>query len=210
MKTRTWCLPLLVATALVALPAVAGAQPQLRSFGFGAGLSLASSLSGQISVPVNVGPTLRVEPIIGLNRKSVSTETKVGEDTATTDKVEQNIQLGVGAYYLMRTNDPFLLYVGPRLGVVLDSDTTEAKMGSNTTTTTESGTDIALAIAFGGEYFFNPRLSLGAEVALNYFIIGERTTEVDPKPEGANGDDDTERSESVMATSTNVWVRFYY
>jgi len=204
MKPRISCLALVAA---LALPAVAGASPALRSFGFGAGLSLGTSLSGQIAVPVNVMPILRVEPLIGISRSGKTTEDDSGTDMVTTSSVDQNIQLGLGVYYLLRTNDPFLLYVGPRFGVLLQSDTSTSDATGKEIESVTSQTNIGLGLGFGGEYFFNPRLSLGAEININYVIVGEPTTEVDGKEPD---DDKITVSESGLTTGTNVFVRFYY
>ena len=205
MNRRIWSFAILL--ALLALPAIATAQPALRSFGFGAAVgSIGDMSSTVIAVPVNATPTIRVEPLIGLSNTSSTSENSDADSKEESSR--SNITVGAGVFYMLRTQDAFLMYVGPRFGVNLASSENISEQGDQKSETTMSRTDIFLGLGFGGEFFFNPRFSLGAEVGLSVVMTGDPTTET--KAGGQTSEDKDEESGLAMNTNGFLWGRFYY
>lgn len=206
MHRRT--LSLAAFLALLAVPALASAQPALRMFGFGVGMGLADGSTTAIVVPLNVTPTIRVEPLLGLSMSS-STHEPDDDAQAKREESDTNVTLGVGAFYMLRTNDAFLMYVGPRLGIMMDSssDVSTPKTG-DATEQNSSRTDIFLGLALGGEWFFNPRFSLGAEAGLSVVMLGDPTTET--KMGSTTSEDKDTDTGTNISTNGVFWARFYY
>ena len=179
-----------VAAVLLAAP-TADAAPELRKFGFGvnAGTNLG------FAVPINLTPTFRIEPLLTIINSKTTTKPQGGDEGTSGSST---IAAGVGAYSLMRTEGPYLRYVGGRVGAVLGS--TSPKQGDDEIT--ESWTDIFIAGALGSEYFFNPRFSLGAEISVNVIMGGDHET--DPN------DDETDSTSLTIATSGDIKARFYF
>ncbi len=183
-----------VAAVLLAAP-TADAAAELRKFGFGASVDTIGNLTGNIEIPINLTPTFRVSPIISLHNDKTTTKPDVGNESSN---ATSTIGLGVGAYSLMRTEGPYLMYVGGRVGALLASRTVDAGSGEVVT----SGMDIFVAGVLGSEYFFNPRFSLGGEISINVLLGGDR--------EADKGDDKTEETTLNMAAASSVNVRFYF
>jgi hypothetical protein len=104
-----------------------------------------------VLVPIQVMPALRIEPMFGIN-------TWNGAGTASAS----DITLGSGVFYTLHSAQSANVYVGGRLA--LDFVSTETAGGLS-----DSGVDIRLAAALGGEYYFSPHFSLGAEADMGYY-----------------------------------------
>jgi hypothetical protein len=143
-------LALALAALALATPALAqdAARPQ---FGIGIAIVPLDSPGQTIEVyaPINVAPQLRLEPSLG-----ISTSDGPGNDTS-------NFTLGLGAFYVSRLAAQLDMYAGGRLKLNFAS--------VDAGTTDDSGTDISLAGALGGEYYLVPRFSLGLEGQLGFF-----------------------------------------
>jgi hypothetical protein len=115
----------------------------------------------EVYVPINVAPKLRVEPSLG-----IFTNDEPSPRTSTRD-----VTIGVGVFYVQRLAAPFDLYMGGRL---------KLNFAHHENATSNSGTDVLLAGAFGGEHYFSPHFSLGAEAQLgfrsNSSASGDNTT----------------------------------
>lgn len=180
-----------LAVAILALPSNAEAQAALRKFGLG--VNVGTNVG--FEVPINLTPTFRVSPLLTIINSSTTTKPDGGDETKSGSST---IGVGVGAYSLMRPEGPYLMYVGGRVGAIMASQTED----NGSDEVTESGTDIFLAGALGGEYFFNPRFSLGAEVNLNVILGGDR--------EADKGDDKVDQTSLTIATGGAVNARFYF
>ena len=180
------------ATAMLAAPGAADAADALRKFGFGVGVSAATTT---IEVPINLTPTFRVSPVVSILNSSTTSKPDGGEESTSSTSA---YGIGVGAYSLMRTEGPYLMYVGGRVGALLNSQTS----GSGDSEVTVSGTDIGIAGVLGSEYYFNPRFSLGAEIALDILLGGDR--------EADKNDDKNEETSTTIKTGGSVNARFYF
>jgi hypothetical protein len=156
----TTLLPLLLAAALA--PAAASAQREAgRRVGLGVGIE--SLNGGTIYVPINVGPSLRVEPQVGL----LAFEGDPGDDFS-------RIDLGVGFLFRMPVSPAVQSYVGPRLVLSFVSD--EENVGGGEFQDA-SGIDVRVVGALGGEYYPHPAFSFGVEAQLGFTAVGDRETD---------------------------------
>jgi outer membrane protein with beta-barrel domain len=154
MRTK----PLAAAALLAAaFPAAAQERPQL---GFGIGIapfavpgSGAATVSRTVELYVPIAPTpqLRLEPSFG-----ISTDDQPGGGTDTRD-----FTLGFGAFVVNRVAPAVDMYMGGRLRLNFAKVSTPAA--------SDTGTDLQIAAALGGEYYLVPRFSLGLEGELGLF-----------------------------------------
>jgi hypothetical protein len=154
MKTR-----IALAAALLAVSLAAAAQERPR-VGLGIGIApfaVPSMHAGVVSrtvevyVPLAVAPSFRLEPSLGL-----ATNDQPGNGVDTRD-----LTLGLGAFFVSRLAPTADLYAGGRLKLNF------AKV--SVPGASDSGTDLLLAGALGGEVYLVPRLSLGAEAELGLY-----------------------------------------
>lgn len=150
---------LLAAAALLAVtfPAAAQERPMI---GLGIGIApfavpgagaAAVSRTVELYVPIAVTPQLRLEPSLG-----IATDDQPGAGTDTRD-----FTLGLGAFIVNRFAPTADMYVGGRLRLNF------AKVSNPAAS--DTGTDLQIAAALGGEYYFVPRFSLGLEGELGIF-----------------------------------------
>ncbi|UCH63691.1 MAG: hypothetical protein JSU77_04385 [Fidelibacterota bacterium] len=140
-----------------------------------------------IFVPINVSPTLRIEPGIGYYQSS--TEDPDYESSS------KGLSLGIGIFP-MTLRGGMNLYYGARLGRI--STTSSYKYDYNGgETDEESGTGLFIAPTFGGEYFLSSSFTLGGEAQLRYVSLTEK-------------DDDEERTTSSISTRGLLFIRFYF
>jgi hypothetical protein len=109
----------------------------------------------ELYVPVLVAPQFRLEPSLGI----LSNSPPAG-GTSTRD-----FTLGLGLFFVQKAAAPIDLYAGGRVKLNFAHVET-GPVGARVTT---SGTDVILAAAVGGEYYFVPRFSLGLEGQLGFF-----------------------------------------
>jgi hypothetical protein len=151
----------LVAVTLAALALAAPAAAQERpAFGIGIGIQPFADTpffeggavpTVQIYFPLQVAPNLRIEPSFGL-----LTRNRPGPQADTSD-----LTLGVGVFLTSRISPPLDLQVGGRLK--LNFASVDRPVGD------DSGTDLSIAAALGGEYYLAPRFSLGLEAQLGRY-----------------------------------------
>jgi hypothetical protein len=157
-----------LAALVLAAPAFAQQSPPPHEGGrpqFGLGVSIIplqpSSQNGLIAptvevyVPIQMGPALRIEPSLGIFT--------VDEPTGGTDT--SNITLGVGVFLQQRVAPPVDLYVGGRLKLNFAS--------FDNGVADDSGTDLLIAAAAGGEYYLAPKFSIGLEGQLGFYSNSE-------------------------------------
>ncbi len=154
-------LALVLAALAMALPAAAQQQPGTRDAGhtkIGLGISIipdtlfVGSLAAprvDLYLPIQISPQLRVEPSLGIRT--------IDRGTGQVD--ERDVALGVGVFFMQPAVGPLDLYMGGRLKLNF----------AHVTNPSDSGTDLVIAAAVGGEYYFVPRFSIGLEGQLGFY-----------------------------------------
>ena len=105
----------------------------------------------EIYLPISVAPNFRLEPSLG-----IASDDQPGGGTDTRD-----VTFGLGALYVGRLAPAVDWYGGGRLKLNFAHVSNPA--GS------DSGTDVQVMGAFGGEYYLAPKFSLGLEANLGLF-----------------------------------------
>jgi hypothetical protein len=153
---------LALALSALALASPAAAQQQTRPM-LGFGISVApiaeaafTSPTVELVLPIRVAPAFKLEPSLGIfsrDRPSPGTDTR-------------DITLGVGAFWVKPIAAPMDMYVGGRLKLNFAHESTTTGAG---TTVSDSGTDMSIAAALGGEYYVVPQFSVGLEGQLGLY-----------------------------------------
>ncbi len=199
----------LAGVAVLTIAAAAHAQERGVTFGIGTslnptaigsgGLVLLPVGLGNIYFPLIIGSRFKLEPEFGLLR--VSEKTTVGgtssESSATLTR------LGIGAFWVTPIRESFRAYVGPRVGIVRNSES--SRFGTEPERKVTQ-TNLVLELATGGEYLFSSHFSLGGEVRLGYINVGESKVTPAPAPPPPGVD----RSESILTTNALILLRWYY
>jgi hypothetical protein len=163
-----------LAALAAASPALAQQQPTAARGTFGIGVAIVPDrFPIEIYFPIQVAPAFRLEPSFGVR-------------TADTDAGDQSdVTLGLGAFVQQRAAGPFDVYFGGRIKLNFASEDTG--LDDN------SGTDVQLAAALGGEYYLASRFSMGVEGNLGYYSDSD-----------VNGDD------SGFFTNGLAFLRLYF
>jgi hypothetical protein len=181
-------LALLALLALAPAARAQEAQPGKARLGLGISYNPVDSLLRpregfspvSVHVPIDLA-TLRIEPSLGI----------LTLDTDNSGK-SSVVDLGVGVFYLLKTSREFHVYAGPRL--VLGFASAESAGGLK-----DSGVDVRLAAALGGEWFAAPNFSFGAEAQLGFQSIAKLQDGVALLRDGSTGFD----------TAGLAFLRFY-
>jgi hypothetical protein len=141
-------LAFVIAALALALPAAA--QENRTRFGLGVSITPEAAFAPTVELylPIDLRGNLRIEPSLGIFT------TDAGDASAS------DITLGVGVFLMRRVAQPVNLYYGGRFKLNFAS----ADDGVND----DSGTDISIAGALGGEYYLVPNFSLGLEGQLGF------------------------------------------
>jgi hypothetical protein len=150
-----------IAAALaVAAPAFAQQRAAAPKFGLGVAVTPVDgvpSLVGfpiEIYVPITLAPQFRIEPSIGF---------------VTQDDVGSAFTLGIGGFFVNNVAPQVDIYAGGRLKLNrVSSEVAD-----------DSDTDLILAAAAGGEYFFVPKFSLGLEAQVGLYQLGDFNGDTD-------------------------------
>jgi hypothetical protein len=108
----------------------------------------------EIYVPIGLAPQFRIEPSIGF---------------VTADDVGSVITLGIGGFFVNQVAPQVDVYAGGRLKLNRVSDEVAD----------DSDTDLILAAAVGGEYYFVPKFSLGLEAQVGLYQLGDFSGDTD-------------------------------
>ncbi|HYD42061.1 MAG TPA: hypothetical protein VEB43_14620 [Anaeromyxobacter sp.] len=146
-------LAFVIAALAMALPAAA--QQKQTRFGLGVSITPESDITPTIELymPIDLGATLRIEPSLG-----IFTSDSDGLDTS-------DITLGAGVFLMRRPAQSVTMYYGGRLKLNLAS--------ADDGVEDDSGVDVTLAGALGGEYYLAPSFSLGLEGQLGFYTSSE-------------------------------------
>jgi hypothetical protein len=108
----------------------------------------------EIFVPIALAPQFRIEPSIGF---------------ITQDNVGSLFTLAIGGFFVNQVAPQVDLYAGGRLKLNRVHDDVAD----------DSDTDLILAAAVGGEYFFVPKFSLGLEAQVGLYTLGDINGDTD-------------------------------
>ena len=191
---------LFVMLLLVMFSNPANAQDkEYRAFGLGVNLlDLSGLLSGNgasIYAPINLGPAFRIEPFLGFGTTSYDYKDSEADDS------HSGFQFGTGVYPTIRRGNA-VIYIGGRIGVYLSSDEYKNSQGD----VDEEDSDFTFTIGpiVGGEYYFNPHISLGGEASIMYTHIHRK---MDYKNELYTNDEETD---THIGTGSMIFFRFYF
>jgi hypothetical protein len=223
MMRRTFVL--LAAVALYAGPAAAQSSTPSRdgrgpgqsgvSIGLGVGVepqgfvgaTSAGGLGGDVTtggfapvgiyVPIQIGPALRIEPVIGFwhagGSRAVANNGETYSASATT--------LGVGALFFLSPPQPVGIYAGARLALNFQSASQAAGGG---TTVDFKETDFSIAPVLGGEFAFAQRFSVGAEVQLPISWYGNPSSDAQGVTVTVNND------RTGIRTNAVIFLRYFF
>ena len=203
MKSRLW----LAAIAMLTIAATADAQERGVTFGIGTSLNPTAIFTGDgdlvllpvglgnIYFPLIIGSSFKLEPEFGLLRLSEKTT----DGTTSSESSATLTRLGIGAFWVTPIRESFRAYVGPRVGIVRNSESSRFGTGPERKVTQ---TDLVLELVTGGEHLFSSHFSLGGEVRLTYINVGEReVTPPSPSP--------SQQSRSILTTNALILLRWY-
>jgi hypothetical protein len=172
---------LMFALAALALSATAAQAQETqqaqarRPFGVGIAIVPLEPWTVEVYAPIALAPTVRVEPSLGISTRD---ESAGGVD-------ERDVTIGVGLFYVAPVATSFDLYMGGRLKL----NFAKVDDGAND----ESGTDVSLAGAIGGEHYLATHFSLGAEAQLGFY-----------------SESDVSGDASGLYTTGLAFLRFYF
>lgn len=153
---------------------------------YGVGVTVSGDDEGYtIYAPINISKELRVEPFI--NYESEEWE----EDNTTWGGEDEEIEIGVGAYKIISTSEKTNLIIGGRISY-FDGGTDY----DNGDEYNQHGYTLAPVLGF--EFFPIPNLSIGADIALEYY------------DEKSTSNTNNTYTYSGMETQTQVNVKFYF
>lgn len=209
VSTRTSLLRLLstaVLALLLALPAPARAQIDVDDAHIGVGVMLSDIRTiftggvetGSIPIPsflvsVDVGETLRIEPVVGFTRVRSEANFPGGDSQESTVTA---FRLGVGVF-ARSLRDETGLYYGARVGY------NRASMDEGGEGESESVGGFFVGPTVGGSYFFSEYLSIGGDVELRYARFN-REEDIGIAGETA------EYTTSTISMRPSLVVRFFF
>lgn len=171
-----------LALAALAVASPAAAQQEFRPR-VGIGIELTNL--GNVYVPIDLAPNLRLEPLVGVG----TIDRDAGVDV-------KEYALGIGAFYVVPVGQQAHLYVGPRVGFRRLDETDPPN-------TTIKATDWWIGAALGGEFLAHPRVGFGGEAEILYASMGKHEATAGGPPEVV------QRSATAVGTQGLVFVRFY-
>ncbi|OGU13039.1 MAG: hypothetical protein A2X61_03500 [Ignavibacteria bacterium GWB2_35_12] len=151
-----------------------------------------------IYVPINFSG-FRLEPFIMYFNSSLSSQ--VEEVTYQTERKLSSFTFGSGFFYLLKANKSVVPYLGLRIGYGSNSSTYKSQYSD----TEDSGSLLSVGGILGGEYYFSPNFSLGADVGLvyyNFFTPSEKSAQIDTKY--------SSYSNSEISTTAAIIARIFF
>lgn len=186
---------------MVALSLAAGAAAPVQ-FGLGVGLltSGGEESTPTVSAPIRFG-NFRVEPAVSYYSNDGETKYNYTPPNNLSDNTYEDsyYSFEVGAYWLKQIAPSTELSLGGRVGYSWYDSTSEYPNVPNSEGAYESS-GFYLGPTVGGEYFFNPHVSVGADVSL-LFASNSATSE--------NSSYDSEGENDAMSLQSGARLRFY-
>ena len=199
--------------AILTIAATVDAQERGVALGIGVSLNPAAIAGGnQVLLPVGlgnlyfpliIGSSFKLEPEFGLLR--LSEKTTAG--TTSTESSATLTRLGIGAFWVTPIRESFRAYVGPRVGIVRNSES--SRFGTQPESKVTQ-TNLVLELATGGEHLFSSHFSLGGEVRLGYINVGESKVTPTPPTPTPTPPPPVDRSESILTTNALILLRWYF
>ncbi len=201
----------LAGIAMLTIAATADAQERGVTFGIGTSLNPTAIFAGDgdlalfnvglgnVYFPLIIGSSFKLEPEFGLLRLAEKTT----DGTTSSESSATLTRLGIGVFWVTPIRESFRAYVGPRVGIVRNSESSRFDTEPERKVTQ---TNLVLELATGGEYLFSSHFSLGGEVRLGYINVGESKVTPAPTPMPPPVD----RSESILTTNALILLRWYY
>ncbi len=153
-------------------------------------------------IPIFIGSRFKLEPEFGIlhisNQEETSTEASDFSPyfpTGTVKETFTQLRLAISAYYRHPVSERLEIYVGPRVGIIRNSESMSTNGGEDS----ETLTHLSLGAVLGGEYFFSTHFSLGGEVQFNYLNRDEPENSFLSRQES-----------SLLNTHGSVLLRFYF
>ena len=185
-------------TVLVFLNPVVAQDKEYRAFGIGVNvLELSGIMYGNgatIYLPINLGPAFRLEPLLGFSSTSYDYE-------GDADDSETNTVLGLGIYPTIRRGSA-VIYIGGR--IVMGFGSEEDKDNNGDVYAEYSDFSFGIGPILGGEYYFNPHISLGGEMSI---MFASTTNKTDYKDQFRSDEED---KFTRIATNSMIFIRFYF
>lgn len=168
-----------------------------------------SSIYSNVLTPVNIyvpitGPHFRVEPDLGFY--SSTYQSSLSGSTSEDDG--SIFHVGAGAFYLITTDSPARIYIGPRIGLNFVSTKSSSSSQGGTYSTETSETDFTVGLCVGGEYMLSSQFSVGGEAQLNYISFGQPdVTNTPPPPTTVTSADITRH---LVSTNVLFFFRWFF
>jgi hypothetical protein len=200
--------------ALVAAASPAFSQGSAIKAGIGASFTLSEAFpvtdlptGVEVNTPITISVPLLfssflLEPRVGYYTRSSKTTDKTIPSNPETTLTGSLLNLNVGAFYLIGLSTTAEAYLGLRVGWLYWSTDTKISTASSSTTTSRSG--FSIGPAAGGDYFLSEYFSVGAEVGLMFYNIGDVT--LSPAP----STDASDVSTNIIQTEASIIARFYF
>ncbi|MBN1409053.1 MAG: outer membrane beta-barrel protein [Calditrichaceae bacterium] len=194
MKKVTLILVLVFAVMVFFNP-VTAQEKEYRAFGIGINVldltGLNAGSGSTIYFPINVARGFRLEPLLGFNTEATDYDDENNESSYS------DFLIGLGIFPTIRKGSA-VIYVGGRFGIKFGSG---EYTSPGDVTTEYSDFSFGIGPVLGGEYYFNPHLSLGGEMAIMYSSTVDKT-------DYEFGDEEDTRVN--IETQGLVFVRFYF
>ena len=156
-----------------------------------------------IYVPIT-GLHFRIEPEAGYF--SVTDQSSLGTSSSESDA--STFHIGVGAFYVITTNTPVRMYVGPRVGLSFLSSKSSSSNSFGSSSTESSETDFTVGMNIGGEYLFASQFSIGGEAQLNYISLGKPDVTTAPQPTTTGPTADVTRH--IVSSNVLFFFRWFF
>ena len=151
-----------------------------------------------IYVPINMSG-FRLEPFLMFFTSSSSYQME--GQTSTSERSFTGLTFGSGFFYLMKSNKSAVPYLGLRVGY--GSNSSKTKSGSSESES--SGGFLFLGGVLGGEYYFSPSFSIGADVGISYYNFFTPTSK-----SGQSETKYSSYSNSEISTTAQILARIFF
>ncbi|MGB8930538.1 MAG: outer membrane beta-barrel protein [Anaeromyxobacteraceae bacterium] len=132
------------------------------------GVTVLPGGSNKILIPINVSPSLRVEPFLGYTQvRTKDSSSPLGDDVDWAS----TLTVGAGIYLLGDLGNNAEVYGGGRLAINRVAAGFEYKSSGTTVSGDDSFIGFGLAAVGGAEYYLSPRFALGVEAELGFDSI---------------------------------------
>jgi hypothetical protein len=168
-----------------------------------------SNLYTNVMTPVNIyvpisGAKFRFEPDLGFY--SFKNESSSGGYSNENDA--SIFHIGAGAFYMISTDSPVRIYIGPRLGLNFISAKSTSSNSFGSSSSESSETDFTVGACVGGEYLFASRFSIGGEAQLSYISFGTPDVTYTPASEMSGSSPDITRH--LIASNVVFFFRWFF